>query len=102
MLRAVNRRRVLDFLSGARRPRPSRRDDVEVVSFEGRITIEPPDDYGQGNVTLVTDDSYVNLVSYLYKQLEVPREDGVLPHVSLRGRIVLEVHPDPDARWLLG
>jgi hypothetical protein len=104
MYRALNRRRVLDFVSGARRrQRPERQEPPEVVTFEGRITLEPPDDYDNGAVVLEVEESYkVSLVDYLFAQLEVPREDGSLPHVGFNGRITLEIHPDPDARWLLG
>jgi hypothetical protein len=52
---------------------------------------------------VTVDDVYdVDLVDYLFAQLEVPREDGYLPHVRFNGRIILEIYPDPDARWLLG
>jgi hypothetical protein len=88
-------------VSGARRR--ERPEQPEVVAFEGRITLEPPDDYDNGAVVInVSDDYKVSLVDYLFDQLEVPREDGSLPHVRFNGRIVLEIHPDPDARWLLG
>jgi hypothetical protein len=103
MYRALNRRRILDLVLGARRRRFERAEPPEVVSFEGRITLEPPDDFSNGRVVVTVDDVYdVDLVDYLFAQLEVPREDGYLPHVRFNGRIILEIYPDPDARWLLG
>jgi hypothetical protein len=78
----------------AERPEPT-----EVVVYEGTITLVPPDEWDSGAIVL---DDRRTFLAYVYERLEVPLEDGTLPHVKLNGRITLEVYPDPDARWLIG
>jgi hypothetical protein len=123
--RALNRRRVLDLVSGARRfhllvralppgvkavvvPKELADAPTDVVDYDGLVTLHPPDDWSGGSVMLAVVGingepvAETDLVSYVYDQLQVPREDGVLPYVRFRGRVTIEVHPDNDARWLLG
>lgn len=100
MLRALNRRRALSYMLGARRrARPA---PADVVTFDGRIAFLPPDDYTDGGIWLTRENgAVINLLDYIYQQLDVPREAGFLPHVAVRGKITVEIHADPDASWLL-
>jgi hypothetical protein len=99
MLRVLTRR-ALGFMLGARRPGPP---PADVVTFDGRIALQPPDTYTDGGVWLTREEGHViNLIDYLYQQLEIPREAGSLPHVAVRGKITVEIHAEPDANWLLG
>lgn len=88
------------MLGARRRARPAPSD---VVTFDGKIALHPPDNYTDGSIWLARENgAVVNLIDYLYQQFDVPREAGSLPHFAIHGRITLEVHPEPDANWLLG
>lgn len=67
----------------------------EVITYEGRVHLEPADEFGDGNVILVGEG---NLVDHLYNQLPVPSTDDRM-HVNVYARITFEVLPDPDLHW---
>lgn len=68
----------------------------DVVVYEGRMYIQPADDYGEGNVMLVGEG---NLVDYLYRHMDIPWEDRSNVQVNLYGRITIEAFDDPDRNW---
>jgi hypothetical protein len=68
----------------------------DVVVYEGRIYLQPADEYGEGNIMLVGEG---NLVDYLYRHLDIPAEDRAMVQVNLYGRITVEAFDDPERNW---